>query len=119
MNVNIPTRFNPLDSAALVNPYPFYRQLQENDPVHWGNADDGGLPGRWYVVRYPDVMALLRDARFGREVDQVVPMPPRPAEDHLLTEVAQGWMIFRDPPRSHALARVGDGALSRRAKFSN
>ena len=98
MNVNAPTRFNPLDPAALVNPYPFYRQLQEHDPVHWGSADDAGLPGRWYVVRYPDVMALLRDARFGREVDKVVAIPPRPAEDSLLTEVAQGWMILRDPP---------------------
>ena len=97
-NVAAPVRFNPLDPAALVNPYPFYHQLQEHDPVHWGNADDGGLPGRWYVVRYPDVMALLRDARFGREVDKYVPTPPRPAEDHLLTKVAQGWMILRDPP---------------------
>jgi cytochrome P450 len=98
MNVNAPTRFNPLEPAALVNPYPFYRQLQENDPVHWGGANDAGLPGRWYIVRYLDVMALLRDARFGREVEKVIPTPPRPAEDGLLTEVAQGWMILRDPP---------------------
>lgn len=98
MNVQVPARYNPLDPAALTNPYPFYRHLQENDPVHWGSADDAGLPGRWYVVRYADAMALLRDGRFGREVDKVVSLPPRPAEDHLLTEVAQGWMILRDPP---------------------
>ncbi len=98
MTVSTLPRFDPLDPAALVNPYPFYRQLQEHDPVHWGMADDAGLPGRWYVVRYADVMALLRDARFGREVDKVTQMPPPPPEDHLLTEVAQGWMILRDPP---------------------
>src|SRR5689334_8453163 len=92
-------RFDPLAAAALVNPYPFYRLLQECDPVHWGMADDAGLAGRWYVVRYTDVMAILRDARFGREVDKVVPVAPRPAEDRLLTEVAQGWMILRDPPQ--------------------
>jgi cytochrome P450 len=92
------TRFDPLDPAALVNPYPFYRRLQETDPVHWGRAGDAGLDGRWYVLRYADVMALLRDARFGREVDKVVPQLPRPEEDKLLTEVAQGWMILRDPP---------------------
>lgn len=98
MNLNALTRFNPLDPAALINPYPFYRQLQELDPIHWGRADDAGLPGRWYVVRYSDVMALLRDARFGREVDKVVPVAPQQPEEALLSEVAQGWMILRDPP---------------------
>ena len=93
-----PARFNPLDPSALINPYPFYRELQAHDPIHWGSADDAGLAGRWYVTRYADVMALLKDARFGREVDKVVATPPRPAADHLLTEVAQGWMILRDPP---------------------
>lgn len=90
-------RFDPLTPAALVNPYPFYRYLQLHDPIHWGSADDAGLPGRWYITRYADVMAVLRDSRFGREVDKVVPQPPRPPEDALLGEVAQGWMILRDP----------------------
>src|SRR3954447_18845997 len=98
-NTEATNRFDPLEPAALANPYPFYRHLREHDPVHWGKADDAGLPGRWYVVRYADVMTLLRDARFGREVDQVVAQPARPAEDHLLTQVAQGWMILRDPPQ--------------------
>lgn len=98
MNAPQRTRFNPLDRAALINPYPFYRDLQLHDPVHWGIADDAALSGRWYVVRYADVMALLRDARFGREIDKVVPPPPPPPEDHLLTEVARSWMILRDPP---------------------
>jgi cytochrome P450 len=98
MRVNVPARFDPLDPASLADPYPFYRHLQETDPVHWGVADDAGLAGRWYVVCYDDVMAILKDARFGREVDKVVPMPEQPAEDRLLSEVAQGWMILRDPP---------------------
>ena len=98
MNVTTFTRFDPLDPSALVNPYPFYRHLQEDDPVHWGSADDAGLSGRWYVVRYADVMAILKDARFGREVDKVVATTLPPAADHLLTEVAQNWMILRDPP---------------------
>lgn len=94
-------RYDPLSPEALVNPYPFYRQLQEVDPIHWGSADDANLPGRWYVLRYADVMAILRDARFGREVERYLPpaqVTPRPPADHLLGEVAQGWMILRDPP---------------------
>lgn len=94
-------RYDPLFPAALSNPYPYYRTLQEQDPIHWGSADDAGLAGRWYVVRYDDVMAVLRDPRFGREVEKYVPpamMPPRPPEDHLLAEVAEVWMILRDPP---------------------
>ncbi len=98
MSLMTELRFDPLAPANLASPYAAYRRLQESDPVHWGAADDAGLPGRWYVVRYADVMAVLRDARFGREVGRYVPpSPPLPA-DRLLHEVAEGWMILRDPP---------------------
>lgn len=93
--------FNPLDPTILPNPYPAYAHLREADPVHWGNADDAGLSGRWYLVRYTDVMAVLKDPRFGREIDQVLPAEALPAvlpADQPLAEVAKGWMILRDPP---------------------
>jgi cytochrome P450 len=45
----------------LTDPYGFYRQLREQDPVH---RTPHGL---WVLTRYADVAALLRDPRFGRE----------------------------------------------------
>lgn len=43
------------------NPYPFYEQLREQDPIHW----DDEL-GFWTLTRYDDIAALYTDERFSR-----------------------------------------------------
>lgn len=43
-----------LDPAVLANPYPLYRRLREQDPVHW----DPFLHA-WVVTRYADVITVL------------------------------------------------------------
>lgn len=94
-------RFDPLAPSVLADPYPVYARLRQHDPVHWGLADDAGLPGRWYITRFEDVVAVLKDARFGREVEKVLPpaaIPPVADEDRPLHQMATGWMILRDPP---------------------
>src|SRR5688572_28986575 len=93
--------FNPLSPAVLPDPYPHYARLRQEDPVHWGLAADAGLSGRWYITRFDDVMAVLKDPRFGREVDKVLPpatLPLVAEADRPLAEMAAGWMILRDPP---------------------
>lgn len=95
------TPFNPLAPPVLANPYPAYENLRRADPVHWGNADDANLPGRWYITGFNDVTAVLKDQRFGREVQKILPaatLPPLPEADKTLAEMAEGWMILRDPP---------------------
>ena len=42
------------DPAVLADPYPLYRQMREQDPVHW----DPFLHA-WVVTRYPEVVAVL------------------------------------------------------------
>jgi cytochrome P450 len=94
-------RFDPLSPAVLPNPYPHYARLRQEDPIHWGLADDAGLPGRWYIVRHADVMAVLKDQRFGREVEKYLPpvaIPPPAPADAGLKSMADNWMILRDPP---------------------
>jgi cytochrome P450 len=44
-----------LDPAVLADPYPLYRRLREEDPVHW----DPYLSA-WVVTRYQDVVFVLR-----------------------------------------------------------
>ena len=44
-----------------VNPYPFYEQLREHDPVHWDE-----MLGFWVFSRYGDIDALYTDDRFSR-----------------------------------------------------
>ena len=48
---------NLFQIATLDDPYPVYAQLREAGPLHYG--DDG----MWYVTRYGDIQALLRDKR--------------------------------------------------------
>src|SRR5947209_4956352 len=43
-----------LDPEVLANPYPLFRRLRSEDPVHW----DPFLHA-WVVTRYPDVMEVL------------------------------------------------------------
>ena len=45
-----------LDPAVLADPYPLFRRLREEDPVHW----DPFLHA-WVVTRYEDVLRVLHD----------------------------------------------------------
>jgi pimeloyl-[acyl-carrier protein] synthase len=48
--------YHLLDPEVLADPYPLYRRLREEDPVHW----DPFLHA-WVVTRYTDVVKVLRD----------------------------------------------------------
>ena len=52
------TRWDPRDPGFRADPYPWYRALREQSPVHL-HPDVG-----YVVSRYADVEALLRDDRF-------------------------------------------------------
>ncbi|GIJ08944.1 cytochrome P450 [Micromonospora andamanensis] len=54
-----PARFDPLDPALLVDPYPTYARLREQGAVCRGG------PGTWVVPRWTEVAGLLRDPRLG------------------------------------------------------
>lgn len=43
------------------NPYPFYEQLRNYDPIHWDEE-----MGFWVLTRYVDIDALYTDERFSR-----------------------------------------------------
>ena len=81
--------FNPLLPEFHADPYPFYRRLREEDPVHQSPL------GIWVLTRYDDAVMVLRDPRFGREglaeiMDARLGVPARPANTR--------DMLFRDPP---------------------
>jgi len=47
---------------AALDPYPLYDQVRTHDPVHWNQADN-----TWYVMRYADLMTIIRDDRLSSE----------------------------------------------------
>ena len=92
--------FNPLAPEVLADPYPHYRRLRSHDPVHWGVSGDPNFAGCWYITRYDDVVSILKDQRFGREIWRVLPelFPPAPAAQQPIAEMSWYWMVLRDPP---------------------
>ncbi len=51
--------FAPNTPEWLADPFPSYRELREQDPVHWSEA-----LGHWVLTRYEDVSFVLKDERF-------------------------------------------------------
>ena len=82
--------FNPMDPAFVEDPYPTYRRLREEDPVHHSPL------GFWVLTRYDDVVATLRDSRCIKE-----PIATFIAKRFGLSEAPAGLgisMLDRDPP---------------------
>lgn len=54
-------------------------------------------------------MTGLKDKRFGREVDRVMPpgtLPPAPEAHRPLLEMIRKWMLFKDPPDHTRIRQV-------------
>ena len=80
--------FNPMDPEFVADPYPTYRRLRTDDPVHQNPL------GFWVLTRYEDVMATLRDARAVKE-----PIAAFVAARFGAAVPAIGFsMLDRDPP---------------------
>jgi cytochrome P450 len=96
--------FNPKLPEFHSNPYPFYHRLRSEDPVH--QTDEGF----WVVTRYPDVVTVLRDQRFGRE--DFGPMVSAVYGDD--SERVPRPMVFRDPPAHTRLRSLVSKAFTSR-----
>jgi pimeloyl-[acyl-carrier protein] synthase len=82
--------YNPLLPEFHANPYPFYRRLREEDPVH---ASPLGI---WVLTRYEDVVMVLRDLRFGRE--GIAELQEARLGAARARPKNSRDMLFRDPP---------------------
>ncbi|MDQ6793648.1 MAG: cytochrome P450 [Chloroflexota bacterium] len=82
-----------LDPEILADPYPLYRQLREEDPVHW----DPYLSA-WVVTRYRDVVFVLQHFSADRTPtpDQLTTMGLEQLNPAARLMVRQ--MLFLDPP---------------------
>jgi cytochrome P450 len=101
--------YHLLDPEVLADPYPLYRRLREEDPVHW----DPYLHA-WVVTRYEDVAEVLHHFRAAR-----TPAPERMAGLGLgqLTPIAAVMvrqMLFLDPPEHGRVRRLASVAFTPR-----
>jgi cytochrome P450 len=96
--------FRPDAPEFLADPFPTYRRLREEDPVHWSPRLKS-----WVLTRYDDVRQVLLD----REVssDRLRPFfATLPGEEAArigqIIRYLSHWMVFRDPPEHTRLRRL-------------
>ncbi len=65
--------FAPMGPEFLADPYPAYERLRALDPVLWVPGIFG--IGAWVVTDHATCNAVLRDKRFGKQANKV--LPPR------------------------------------------
>ena len=63
--------------ATIANPYPYFAQLREEDPVHWNEKYEV-----WVISRYEDLIWIARHPEvFSSQVFKNDPRPPYPEVD--------------------------------------
>jgi cytochrome P450 len=104
-----------LSPDAVADPYPLLAELREHDPVHWSERYRS-----WFVTRYADVDAALRDPRFSS--DRISPyrrarLDGPDADPGVRTAfgVLEDWMVFKDPPDHTRLRKLLSRAFTPRA----
>jgi len=98
-----------LDPAVLADPYPLYRRLREQDPVHW----DPFLHA-WIATRYQDVITVLH--RFSADRIRTPEQLSRMGCDGLnpIARVMLKQLLFMDAPSHTRLRGLAAAAFSPR-----
>lgn len=104
-----------LSPDAVADPYPMLAAMREHDPVHWSERFRS-----WFVTRFDDVDAALRDARFSS--DRITPYRQAKLEGpdtdpglRAAFGVLEEWMVFKDPPDHTRLRRLLSRSFTPRA----
>jgi cytochrome P450 len=99
--------FRLLDPDVLADPYPLYRRLRREDPVHW----DPFLHS-WVVTRYTDVVRVLRDfsARRAPTAEQLTELGLEALNPVAKVMVKQ--MLFLDPPEHARIRSLASAAFT-------
>ena len=92
--------YHLLDPAVVVNPYPLYRRLQTEDPVHW----DPYLHA-WVVSRYADAVIVLQRFSAQRQPSPEQLTTLGLSELNPIAQVLVRQMLFLDPP-AHTRVRA-------------
>ncbi len=110
----VTVQYNPFIPQVHANPYPVYRQLRAEDPVHWSD-----LFQAWFLTRYDDVLSVLDDARFSadrRQARNRFAQEMLRREEELQSPFAQGrTMLSSDPPQHTRLRGLASKAFTPRA----
>jgi hypothetical protein len=85
--------YNLLDPEVRANPYPLFRRLRTEDPVHWDPFIHA-----WVVTRYADVVSVLHNFLTYKPAPPGVLKEMGLSELDPLAKVMMKQMLFMDPP---------------------
>jgi hypothetical protein len=97
--------FNPYSPEFHADPFPEYHRLRAEDPVHRSPL------GAWFVSRYGDAHALLRDRRLGRDFSVFLDAQ---MGDSPLRRMLGSTMLYNDPPHHTRLRTLVSTAFTPR-----
>jgi pimeloyl-[acyl-carrier protein] synthase len=105
--------YNPLLPEHRRDPYPFYRALRAEDPVHFHELLQG-----WILTGHADVAAVLRDPRFSSDRSKIrieaLRLPPVRQELREIAAAFERTMLFADPPEHTRLRNLVSKAFTPR-----
>lgn len=96
--------YDPFDPGFQADPYPAYRRLRDDDPVH--HHDD---PPFWALSRFEDIWAATRDADAFSSAQGLTFYP-----DEIGTLGLAPTIVMLDPPRHTVLRRLISHGLTPR-----
>jgi len=97
-------RYDPGDPQVQADPFPLYRRMQDEDPVHWSP-----LLKAWVLTRYDDVKRVCLDTHMSSDRLRPFFAALPAAEAARMAELIRYftlWMVFRDPPEHTRLRRL-------------
>lgn len=106
-------QYEPNDPAFLADPFPLYRRLRDEDPVHWSHRLKA-----WVVTRYDDVKRICLDTTMSSDRLRPFFASLPQAEAERLADLARYltlWMVFRDPPEHTRLRRLASKVFNVRS----
>lgn len=88
---------NLLEPEIRANPYPLYRQIRSEDPIHWDDP-----MGFWVLTRYADVLSALHEPRFSKARGMAaalnrLPETEREGAEPIYRSFSR-QMLYADPP---------------------
>jgi cytochrome P450 len=98
--------YHLLDPEVLANPYPLYKRLRDEDPVHW----DPYLHA-WVVTRYEDVITVLTKYSAERTPTPEYFAALGAPEVAPIAKVMVKQMLFRDAPAHNRLRKLAGPAF--------
>jgi hypothetical protein len=103
-----PVRRVLFTQEIVQDPYPAYRRLLEEGPVHFVDVS-GGMWGVWAIFSHAECSAILKDPRLSakRAARMLIALPlNRQAEFKELGRLLSLWMLFIDAPEHTRLRKL-------------